>query len=159
MTQSHHADQTETNTTHNHADHAAEHAVAHVSAHVASHVAEHASGHAHEAPTNAPLLEGNSPKDWEEQFGGSVAIFSALANPLRLAIAHHLMHRPHSVSELHTCLGISQPLASHHLRILREAHVIDREQQGRTTIYRLKDDHISHIVVDVYEHTREHHAD
>lgn len=155
MTQSQHTDQNETNTTHNHADHGAEH----VSAHVADHVAEHASEHTHEVPANAPLLEGSGPKDWEEQFGPSVAIFSALANPLRLAIAHHLMHRPHSVSELHTCLGISQPLASHHLRILREAHVIDREQQGRTTIYRLKDDHISHIVVDVYEHTREHHAD
>ncbi len=147
MIQSQHTDQTETT----HAHYAAEQ--------VAKHVAEHTAEHAHEVPTNAPLLEGNSPKDWEEQFGPSVAIFSALANPLRLAIAHHLMHRPHSVSELHTCLGISQPLASHHLRILREAHVIDREQQGRTTIYRLKDDHISHIVVDVYEHTRENHAD
>ena len=147
MTQSQHTDHTETT----HAHYAAEQ--------VAKHVAEHASEHAHEAPTNAPLIEGNSPKDWEEQFGGSVAIFSALANPLRLALAHHLMHRPHSVSELYTCLGISQPLASHHLRILREAHVIDREQQGRTTIYRLKDHHISHIVLDVYEHTREHHAD
>lgn len=143
MTQSQHTDHTETT----HAHYATEQ------------VAEHTVEHAHEAPTNAPLIEGNSPKDWEEQFGGSVAIFSALANPLRLALAHHLMHRPHSVSELHTCLGISQPLASHHLRILREAHVIDREQQGRTTIYRLKDDHISHIVLDVYEHTREHHAD
>lgn len=151
MTQSQHTDHTETT----HANYAAEQ----VAKHVAEHSAEHASAHAHEAPTNAPLLEGSGPKDWEEQFGPSVAIFSALANPLRLAIAHHLMHRPHSVSELHTCLGISQPLASHHLRILREAHVIDREQQGRTTIYRLKDDHISHIVVDVYEHTREHHAD
>ena len=151
MTQSQHTDQTETT----HANYATEQ----VAKHVAEHSAEHASAHTHEAPTNAPLIEGNSPKDWEEQFGPSVAIFSALANPLRLAIAHHLMHRPHSVSELHTCLGISQPLASHHLRILREAHVIDREQQGRTTIYRLKDDHISHIVLDVYEHTREHHAD
>ena len=128
------------------------------SAEANTHHANH-SAQAHEAPASAPLFEGSGPKDWEEQFGPSVAIFSALANPLRLAIAHHLMHRPHSVSELHTCLGISQPLASHHLRILREAHVIDREQQGRTTIYRLKDDHISHIVVDVYEHTREHHAD
>ena len=122
MTQSQHTDQTETT----HAHYAAEQ--------VAKHVAEHTAEHAHEAPANAPLLEGSGPKDWEEQFGPSVAIFSALANPLRLAIAHHL-------------------------RILREAHVIDREQQGRTTIYRLKDDHISHIVVDVYEHTREHHAD
>ena len=151
MTQSQPTDQTETT----HAHYAAEQ----VAKHVAEHTVEHTAEHAHEAPANALLLEGSGPKDWEEQFGGSVAIFSALANPLRLAIAHHLMHRPHSVSELHTCLGISQPLASHHLRILREAHVIDREQQGRTTIYRLKDDHISHIVVDVYEHTREHHAD
>ena len=151
MTQSQHTDQTETT----HAHYAAEQ----VAKHVAEHAVEHAVEHTHEAPTNAPRIEGNSPKDREEQFGGSVAIFSALANPLRLALAHHLMHRPHSVSELHTCLGISQPLASHHLRILREAHVIDREQQGRTTIYRLKDDHISHIVLDVYEHTREHHAD
>lgn len=132
----HHENPAEANT--NHADHSAQ---------------------GHEASASTPLFEGSGPKDWEEQFGPSVAIFSALANPLRLAIAHHLVHRPHSVSELHTCLGISQPLASHHLRILREAHVIDREQQGRTTIYRLKDHHISHIVTDVHEHTREHHAD
>lgn len=140
MTQSHHEDHHENHheaNTH-HADHSAQ---------------------AHEAPASMPLFEGSGPKDWEEQFGPSVAIFSALANPLRLAIAHHLVHRPHSVSELHTCLGISQPLASHHLRVLREAHVIDREQHGRTTIYRLKDHHISHIVTDVHEHTREHHAD
>ena len=128
------------------------------SAEANTHHADH-SAQAHEAPASMPLFEGSSPKDWEEQFGPSVAIFSALANPLRLAIAHHLVHRPHSVSELHTCLGISQPLASHHLRVLREAHVIDREQHGRTTIYRLKDHHISHIVTDVHEHTREHHAD
>lgn len=128
------------------------------SAEANTHHADH-SAQAHEAPASMPLFEGSGPKDWEEQFGPSVAIFSALANPLRLAIAHHLVHRPHSVSELYTCLGISQPLASHHLRILREAHVIDREQHGRTTIYRLKDHHISHIVTDVHEHTREHHAD
>ena len=152
MTQSQHTDKTETNTTHNHP-------AEYVAAHVAEHASKHASAHAHEVPANAPLFEGSGPKDWEEQFGPSVAIFSALANPLRLAIAHHLVHRPHSVSELHTCLGISQPLASHHLRVLREAHVIDREQHGRTTIYRLKDHHISHIVTDVHEHTREHHAD
>ena len=151
MTQSQPTDQTETTQAH--------YAAEQVAKHVAEHTVEHTAEHAHEAPANAPLLEGSGPKDWEEQFGGSVAIFSALANPLRLAIAHHLMHRPHSVSELHTCLGISQPLASHHLRILREAHVIDREQQGRTTMYRLKDHHISHIVLDVYEHTREPHAD
>lgn len=128
------------------------------SAEANTHHADH-SAQAHEAPASMPLFEGSGPKDWEEQFGPSVAIFSALANPLRLAIAHHLVHRPHSVSELHTCLGISQPLASHHLRVLREAHVIDREQHGRTTIYRLKDHHISHIVTDVHEHTREHPAD
>lgn len=124
-----------------------------------THRDEHDYGQDHTSRTSEPLFEGNSPRDWEQQFGPSVAIFSALANPLRLAIAHHLVHRPHTVSELYTCLGISQPLASHHLRILREAHVIEREHRGRTMIYRLKDHHISHIVTDVHEHTREHHVD
>ena len=101
------------------------------------------------------MENGSAHKDWDHEFGASVAIFSALAHPLRLAIAHHLVERPHSVSELHSCLGISQPLASHHLRILREAHVVEGQQQGRATIYSLKDHHISHIVTDVHAHTKE----
>jgi len=64
------------------------------SAEANTHHANH-SAQAHEAPASAPLFEGSGPKDWEEQFGGSVAIFSALANPLRLPLAPH--PAPHRV--------------------------------------------------------------
>ncbi|WHS51430.1 metalloregulator ArsR/SmtB family transcription factor [Rothia sp. SD9660Na] len=92
---------------------------------------------------------------WAEDLEPSVALFSALAHPLRLAIVRHIMDEPHTVSEIHTCMGVSQPLVSHHLKILREASVITSRQEGRKTYYALADDHISHIVKDVYQHTKE----
>ncbi|MDY6052262.1 MAG: metalloregulator ArsR/SmtB family transcription factor [Rothia sp. (in: high G+C Gram-positive bacteria)] len=90
-----------------------------------------------------------------ETYEPSVALFSALAHPLRLAICHHLMERPHTVSELHTCIGVSQPLASHHLKILKEAQVITSTHEGRNAFYQLADDHIKHIIADVHHHTKE----
>ncbi|MBM7050458.1 MULTISPECIES: helix-turn-helix transcriptional regulator [unclassified Rothia (in: high G+C Gram-positive bacteria)] len=93
--------------------------------------------------------------DWETKYEASVAIFAALAHPIRISIAHCLVNKPHTVSELTEHLEVSQPLVSHHLKILREAHVITREVQGRTSLYELTDHHISHIVTDVHEHTKE----
>lgn len=90
-----------------------------------------------------------------EELEPSIALFSALAHPLRLAICHHLMGQPHTVSEIHTCLGVSQPLASHHLKLLKEAHVVTSTQEGRKTFYSLADNHIKHIIADVHQHTKE----
>lgn len=94
-------------------------------------------------------------KPWEMEYSGSVAVFSALANPLRLAITHHLVREPHTVSALYTCLGVSQPLVSHHLKVLKDAHVITSQHKGRSVEYSITDDHIRHIVLDVHEHTKE----
>lgn len=97
----------------------------------------------------------SSETPWAEELEPSVALFSALAHPLRLAIARHIMEEPHTVSEIHTCMGVSQPLASHHLKVLREAKVITSRQEGRKIFYALADEHISHIINDVYQHTKE----
>lgn len=97
----------------------------------------------------------NESHDWEAEYSPSVQIFSALAHPLRFALAHHLCQDPHTVSELHQCLGVSQPLASHHLKILKDANVIVGQRQGRTTVYTISDEHIRHIINDVYVHTKE----
>ncbi|WP_237235477.1 ArsR/SmtB family transcription factor [Rothia nasisuis] len=90
-----------------------------------------------------------------EDFEPSVNLFSALAHPLRLAICHHLMKSPHTVSEIHACLGVSQPLTSHHLKLLKDAHVVTSWQEGRKTFYTLADDHITHVIIDVQKHTKE----
>jgi DNA-binding transcriptional ArsR family regulator len=45
---------------------------------------------------------------------------------------------PMPVNELSSRVGLSQPLISWHLRILRLAGLVDTQRQGRTTICRLR---------------------
>jgi ArsR family transcriptional regulator len=48
-----------------------------------------------------------------------------LASPRRLRILHRLADGPVSVARLATDLGISQPNASQHLAVMRNAGVVD----------------------------------
>lgn len=82
-------------------------------------------------------------------------LLRALANPHRLAIVLQLGTGPHCVHELVGALGISQPLASQHLRVLKAVHVVRSERRGREIAYSLGDDHVSHIVHDAVVHTGE----
>jgi DNA-binding transcriptional ArsR family regulator len=45
---------------------------------------------------------------------------------------------PMPVNELSSRVGMSQPLISWHLRILRLAGIVDTQRQGRTVICRLR---------------------
>lgn len=82
-------------------------------------------------------------------------MFAALASPVRAAITHLLSVEGHTVSALVEALGISQPLASQHLRTLRMAGLVDVERVGRTAVYRLADEHVAHIFLDALQHSRE----
>jgi ArsR family transcriptional regulator, zinc-responsive transcriptional repressor len=83
-------------------------------------------------------------------------LFSALASPVRAAVVHRLTQRGWSVTELAEELGVSQPLVSQHLRVLRAARVVEATRTGRTTTYALQDEHIAHVFLDAYSHTLEH---
>jgi ArsR family transcriptional regulator, arsenate/arsenite/antimonite-responsive transcriptional repressor len=65
------------------------------------------------------------------------ARFKALADPTRLAIVNQLA----SSEECCVCqlesLGLSQPTVSHHLKILREAGLVEGERRGTWVYYRL----------------------
>lgn len=88
-----------------------------------------------------------------------VTLFTALANPLRSSIVHRLTEAPADVTELMTWLGITQPLASHHLKVLRDAHLVQATKEGRRNVYSLVDDHVAHIFLDALTHMREHSHD
>ena len=66
------------------------------------------------------------------------AVLSALAEPHRQQVLHLLEQRELSQSDLVQALGISQPLVSHHLKVLREAELIETAVQGRRRMYRLR---------------------
>lgn len=82
-------------------------------------------------------------------------LLRALANPHRLAILIELGQGPRCVHELVDALGISQPLASQHLRVLKTIHLVRAQRRGREIAYSLGDEHVSHIVHDAIVHAEE----
>ena len=75
--------------------------------------------------------------------------------PVRIAVVLQLRSSPRCVHELVDALGVTQPLISQHLRVLKGAGVVRGERRGREVVYRLVDDHLAHIVVDAVEHAEE----
>ena len=64
--------------------------------------------------------------------------FKALADPTRVAIVNRLSTASAvCVCDLTAAVGLSQPTISHHLRILRDAGLIDVERRGTWAYYRL----------------------
>jgi ArsR family transcriptional regulator len=67
-----------------------------------------------------------------------VRFFAALADPTRLAIVRELAGADQVCAcDFTTCCDVRQPTVSHHLRILREAGIIEGERRGTSIFYRL----------------------
>jgi ArsR family transcriptional regulator len=82
-------------------------------------------------------------------------LLRALAAPVRIAIVLQLRESERCVHELVDALGVTQPLISQHLRVLKAAGVVDGQRHGREVVYRLVDEHLAHIVVDAVAHAEE----
>jgi ArsR family transcriptional regulator len=82
-------------------------------------------------------------------------LLRALAAPVRIAIVLQLLESNRCVHDLVDALGVTQPLISQHLRVLKSAGVVHGERQGREVVYSLVDDHLAHIVVDAVAHVQE----
>jgi len=68
------------------------------------------------------------------------AIFGALSDPIRLSILDQLNRNQRCVCELQEGLDIAPNLLSYHLRVLREAGLVESTRRGRWVDYRLSDD-------------------
>ncbi|MGQ0574381.1 MAG: ArsR/SmtB family transcription factor [Pseudonocardia sp.] len=82
-------------------------------------------------------------------------LLRALAAPVRIAIVLQLLDSPRCVHDLVDALGVTQPLISQHLRVLKSAQVVHGDRRGREVVYSLVDDHLAHIVVDAVAHAEE----
>jgi DNA-binding transcriptional ArsR family regulator len=65
------------------------------------------------------------------------AVWSALADPHRRAVLGLLLERPRPVGELVERLGLTQPGTSKHLRVLREAGLVNVRQDAQRRVYAL----------------------
>jgi DNA-binding transcriptional ArsR family regulator len=66
-------------------------------------------------------------------------ICAALADPRRILILYALSESTLNVSDLAEQVGISQPAASRHLKILRDRGLLRPERQGASVVYHLTD--------------------
>ena len=82
-------------------------------------------------------------------------LLKTLGSTARLAIVLELEAGNRCVHELVDATGLTQPLVSQHLRVLRGAGVVSAERRGRETAYTLLDEHIAHIAHDAYRHAQE----
>jgi DNA-binding transcriptional ArsR family regulator len=113
-----------------------------------------------EAPEELPTGTAHAPVDAPapphgDTLSAAGELLRALAAPVRIAVVLQLRSSPRCVHELVDALGVTQPLISQHLRVLKAAGVVRGERRGREVVYRLVDDHLAHIVVDAVEHAEE----
>lgn len=71
-----------------------------------------------------------------------VMLLSALADPVRLSIVRQLAAAAPGVCacDFTECCDVSQPTISHHLKVLREAGVVESRRQGTNILYSLSPD-------------------
>jgi DNA-binding transcriptional ArsR family regulator len=69
--------------------------------------------------------------------GGVPSTWSVLADPTRRATLELLLERPRSVGELVERLGLTQPGTSKHLRVLREAGLVQVRTEAQRRVYAL----------------------
>lgn len=90
-----------------------------------------------------------------ERYEAVSELFRTLSSPVRVALVTLLTDREMCVHELVDALGLPQPLVSQHLRILRDADLVERTRRGREVAYVLSDHHVAHIVADARQHSGE----
>jgi DNA-binding transcriptional ArsR family regulator len=61
---------------------------------------------------------------------------AAVADPTRLRMLLRLGSGPLPVGQLGAIVGVTQPAASYHVRLMREAGLISVERRGRRTLVR-----------------------
>ncbi len=82
---------------------------------------------------------------------------AALAHDTRAAIVAMLASRPHTATEIHDAFTIAAPAVSRHLRVLREAGIIEESRPAadrRVRLYTLKTEPLEELTGWLAELTR-----
>jgi DNA-binding transcriptional ArsR family regulator len=73
------------------------------------------------------------------------AVLRALADPSRRTMLETLAAGPATVTELAALLPIARPGVSRHLRVLREAGLVDARQEAQRRVYSLRPQPLAEI--------------
>lgn len=88
-------------------------------------------------PCCPPLLQGKLTPEDSAQLA---AIFRVLGEPARLQLLNLIAAQPTQevcACELVETLGLAQPTVSHHLKVMYEAGLLEKERRGTWIYYRI----------------------
>lgn len=86
-------------------------------------------------------------KDYMEK----AELLKALANPVRLCILRTLVNQgSKNVTELHSCLEVSQSSVSQHLSTLRQSGLVSADKVGNLVYYSCENELIKKIIEDLF---------
>src|SRR4051794_570094 len=84
----------------------------------------------------------------------STGMFDVLAEPNRRRILDQLLDRPRTVGDLVAALSISQPSVSKHLRVLRDAGVVEARKDAQRRVYELRPEALAEVLAWVEPYRR-----
>jgi DNA-binding transcriptional ArsR family regulator len=64
-------------------------------------------------------------------------VLAALSDPTRRAVFERLRHGPRAVGDIARGLLVSRPAVSQHLKVLKEAGLVDDRSEGTRRIYQI----------------------
>ncbi len=97
------------------------------------------------AASCSPLLQESIAADDAEQLA---TLLKAIADPARLRLLSLIQAQPgHEACVCHLTepLGLSQPTVSHHLKVLLNAGLVDREQRGTWAYFRVREEPLASL--------------
>ncbi|MFO1040657.1 MAG: metalloregulator ArsR/SmtB family transcription factor [Planctomycetaceae bacterium] len=60
-----------------------------------------------------------------------------LSDETRLMVVKQLMHGPKHVGEINSVMNVESTLLSHHLKVLRDAGLVQAQRDGKAVLYQL----------------------
>ena len=96
-------------------------------------------------PCCPPVLQGTLTKGDAEELA---SLFKALSDPVRLRVLSFIAAQPEGeacVCHVIGPVGVSQPTVSHHLKLLHDAGLLEREKRGAWVYYRVVPDRLEAI--------------
>jgi DNA-binding transcriptional ArsR family regulator len=70
---------------------------------------------------------------------------AALADPTRRELLERLRHGPRPVGELAEAMPVSRPAVSQHLKVLREARLVEGQRAGARHYYRVNSEGLDEL--------------
>ncbi|MBQ3302899.1 MAG: winged helix-turn-helix transcriptional regulator [Eggerthellaceae bacterium] len=78
----------------------------------------------------------------EEMLYDLADLFKVFSDTTRIKILYSLMNGELCVADIADAIGATQSAVSHQLRILKQAHLVKFQRDGKNVLYSLSDDHV-----------------